>query len=90
MPIRRLDFGGTNPFGQGTYFRRVRMYMSGDVYGKTTFKIQLDFASSQLFKDVYVGLKKIWGSGGTLLSDASGVNAGIRSLGRGSVLGSAG
>ena len=64
------DFGGNklDAAGSGTYFRRVRLYMSGTVYSRTTFKVQVEFGKGDLaIKDVYVGLKGLWGSEGDLL-----------------------
>lgn len=41
----------------GTEFRRARLYVQGLIYGNTEYKLQLDFAGSQVaLKDVYVGL----------------------------------
>ncbi|NNF06809.1 MAG: porin [Candidatus Eisenbacteria bacterium] len=48
----------------GTEFRRVRMFLSGQIYSNVLFKAQLDFAGgSASFKDVYLGLKGVPGLG---------------------------
>ena len=41
----------------GTEFRRVRLRLSGLIYGNVEFKVQSDFAGGDTdFKDVYIGL----------------------------------
>jgi phosphate-selective porin OprO/OprP len=41
-------------------FRRVRFFMEGDVYGNVFYKVQIDFAGSDLaFKDVFLGISGI-------------------------------
>ena len=51
-----LGTGGSDNYQ--TEFRRVRFYMSGDIYGNAFYKVQLDFAGSDYsFKDVYLGIK---------------------------------
>ncbi len=47
-------------FGDGTEFRRARLYFSGTIYDDIDFKVQYDFAGGDAdFKDVYMGLKKV-------------------------------
>ncbi|MCH8903612.1 MAG: hypothetical protein IIA45_06840 [Bacteroidetes bacterium] len=44
----------------GTEFRRARMYTSGTMYERTSYKIEMDFAGGSVaFKDVYIDIKKI-------------------------------
>lgn len=43
----------------GTGFRSARLELEGDVYENIIWKYQMDFASSGLFKDVFVGYKGI-------------------------------
>lgn len=46
--------------GDGTEFRRARLYMEGEVYKNIKYKAQYDFAGQDAdFKDVYIELKKI-------------------------------
>ena len=63
------DFGGTKlaAAGNGSFFRRVRLYIGGTVYTRTIFAVQVEFAGGIAeFRNVYLGLTKLWGSGGTL------------------------
>ena len=44
----------------GTEFRRVRLYFSGDIYKDFFFKLQTDFAGGDVaLKDAYLGMKNI-------------------------------
>lgn len=44
----------------GAEFRRARLYVSGEVYENVEFKMQYDFAGSEVaFKDVYVAIGRI-------------------------------
>ena len=44
----------------GTEFRRVRLYMSGDVYKDYFYKVQVDFAGGNVaLKDAYLGMKNV-------------------------------
>ena len=44
----------------GTEFRRVRLYMGGDIYENVGYKIEFDYEGGEAnFKDVYIELKKI-------------------------------
>ena len=44
----------------GTEFRRVRLYFSGDIYKDFFFKLQTDFAGGNVaLKDAYIGAKNI-------------------------------
>ena len=52
----RRQFGR---IGDGTEFRRARLFMEGSVYGNIKYKFQYDFASSDPFKDAYIQLKKL-------------------------------
>ncbi len=53
--------------GEGTEFRRARLYMSGEMYDRVIFKAQYDFAGGDAdFKDVYIGMKNL-GPVGTVL-----------------------
>lgn len=46
--------------GDGTEFRRARLYMEGEVYTNIKYKAQYDFGGQDAdFKDVYIELKKI-------------------------------
>ena len=47
--------------GNGTEFRRARLFFSGTVYERLFFKAQYDFAAdgNSEFRDVYLGLKKL-------------------------------
>ena len=46
--------------GDGTEFRRVRLYMEGEIYDNITFKTQFDFVGlGSVFRDVYLELKNI-------------------------------
>ena len=45
--------------GDGTEFRRARLFMEGSVYGNVKYKFQYDFASSDPFKDAYIQVKKL-------------------------------
>jgi phosphate-selective porin OprO/OprP len=48
----------------GTEFRRARLYVSGLMYERVEFKVQLDFATGQaVFKDVYMGITQLPGIG---------------------------
>lgn len=48
----------------GTEFRRMRMYMSGQLYDNVTWKNQVDFANGVVaFKDVYIGIHNLPGVG---------------------------
>lgn len=43
-----------------TEFRSARLFLSGQVYGNTEFKFQLEFAGEEVsFKDFYIGIKDI-------------------------------
>ena len=45
--------------GDGTEFRRARLYMEGEVYKNIKYKAQYDFGGQDAdFKDVYIELKK--------------------------------
>ncbi|MEM7261533.1 MAG: porin [Planctomycetota bacterium] len=47
-------------FEDGTEFRRVRFAISGKVYERFVYKIQVDFADGDSdFRDVYIGLTKV-------------------------------
>lgn len=52
----RRQFGR---IGDGTEFRRARLFMEGSVYGNVKYKFQYDFASSDPFKDAYIQVKKL-------------------------------
>ena len=52
----RREFGR---IGDGTEFRRARLFMEGSVYGNIKYKFQYDFASSDPFKDAYIQVKKL-------------------------------
>lgn len=52
----RRQFGR---IGDGTEFRRARLFMEGSVYGNIKYKFQYDFASSDPFKDAYIQVKKL-------------------------------
>jgi phosphate-selective porin OprO and OprP len=57
--LRTMD-----PVEDGSEFRSTRLYVSGTIYENVEFKAQYDFASGSVnFKDVYVGLKRIPGTG---------------------------
>ncbi len=44
----------------GTEIRRARLFFSGDIYGNTNFKFQVDFAGDKVsLKDVYIGISDI-------------------------------
>ena len=46
--------------GDGTEFRRARLYMEGEIYKNIKYKAQYDFGGQDAdFKDVYIELKKI-------------------------------
>ncbi len=46
--------------GDGTEFRRARMYLEGEIYKNIKYKAQYDFGGQDAdFKDVYIELKKI-------------------------------
>jgi phosphate-selective porin OprO/OprP len=46
--------------GNGTEFRRARLYIQGDIYQNIQFKAEYDFAGSEVaFKDVYIQLKEV-------------------------------
>ncbi|NNE43287.1 MAG: porin [Gemmatimonadetes bacterium] len=48
----------------GTEFRRLRLYMAGQVNHNTLFKTQIDFAGAEVsIKDAYVGVKGLPGLG---------------------------
>ena len=47
-------------FGDGTEFRRARVYIAGTIYDNIDFKAQYDFAGGDAdFKDVYLGMSKL-------------------------------
>lgn len=52
----RTKFGR---IGDGSEFRRARLFMEGSVYGNIKYKMQYDFASSDPFKDAYIQVKKL-------------------------------
>ncbi len=52
----RRQFGR---IGDGSEFRRARLFMEGSVYGNIKYKFQYDFASSDPFKDAYIQIKKV-------------------------------
>ena len=57
---RSSDEFGDNVTLDSTYFRRVRLFVSGTIYKKFDFKVQVDFSKSTLaLKDVYGKLKEI-------------------------------
>ena len=41
----------------GTEIRQARLFVSGKMHDLISYKVQLDFASSSTFKDVYIGLE---------------------------------
>lgn len=41
----------------GTEIRQARLFMSGKMHDLISYKVQLDFASSSTFKDVYIGFE---------------------------------
>ncbi len=46
------------PVGEGTEFRRARIFVSGTIYGNVEFKAQYDFAGGDAdFNDVYIGFR---------------------------------
>ncbi|MEM7355418.1 MAG: porin [Acidobacteriota bacterium] len=48
--------------GDGFEFRRARLFFSGTIYDRVTFKANYDFTGGEAdFKDVYIGLKQDWG-----------------------------
>ena len=52
------------PVVNGTEFRRARLYVSGRMYDRVSFKAQYDFAGGAAgFKDVYIGIEKLPGVG---------------------------
>lgn len=49
---------GSNLEGDGTEFRRARVFLSGSIYDSVDFKMEYDFAGGDAdFKDVYLGLR---------------------------------
>jgi phosphate-selective porin OprO and OprP len=52
---------GTDPFMDGTGFRRLRLQVSGDMWYNTDYKIEVDFNSTSRpsFKDVYFTIKEL-------------------------------
>lgn len=53
------------PFSDGTEFRRIRLYASGEIFNRVEYKAQYDFASGSVqARDVWVGVKDIPGAGG--------------------------
>ena len=56
----RDGINGGESIGDGTEFRRARLYMEGEIYKNIKYKAQYDFAGQDAdFKDVYIELKKI-------------------------------
>ncbi|MFB3903974.1 MAG: OprO/OprP family phosphate-selective porin [Acidobacteriota bacterium] len=57
------DEGITQRVGEledGTEFRRARLFVSGLMYEKVEFKVQLDFATGEaVFRDVYMGITRL-------------------------------
>jgi phosphate-selective porin OprO/OprP len=53
--------GGTDPFVDGTGFRRLRLQASGEFWYNTDYKIELEFATTTrpAFKDVYFTIKEL-------------------------------
>jgi len=48
----------------GTEFRRARLFVSGFMYEKVEFRVQVDFATGEpAFKDVYMGITELPGFG---------------------------
>jgi len=48
----------------GTEFRRARLFVSGLMYEKVEFRVQMDFATGDaVFRDVYMGLTQLSGIG---------------------------
>ncbi len=48
--------------GDGFEFRRTRLFFSGTIYERISFKAQYDFAGGDAdFKDVWIGLNQDWG-----------------------------
>ncbi|MCA8978450.1 MAG: porin [Planctomycetes bacterium] len=54
----------TNPFVDGTEFRRARLEASGTLYDKVSFKASYDFASNPTtgFRDVWMGISDVVGT----------------------------
>lgn len=54
----------SNPFVDGTEFRRARLESSGTLYDKVTFKASYDFASNPTtgFRDVWMGINDVVGT----------------------------
>jgi len=62
-----------------TFFRRIRLAVSGTIYKNTIFKVQLDFAKAAVaLKDVFVGLKNL--GGGSFLAGHQKVPFGLDEL----------
>lgn len=56
-PDDDLDESMSGGNGEGTEFRRARLYMSGALYERAIFKAEYDFAPGSVsFADVYVGM----------------------------------
>jgi phosphate-selective porin OprO/OprP len=56
--LKRIVTPGSFDTGNGTEFRRARIYFAGTLYDQLFFKSQVDFAEGDVdFKDVYLGLK---------------------------------
>ena len=54
------NFNGTDESFNGSEFRRVRLFNSGQVYKHVKYKIQFDFAGEEIsFKDVYMEITKV-------------------------------
>ena len=54
------NFNGTKESFNGSEFRRVRLFNSGQVYKNVKYKIQFDFAGEEVsFKDVYMEITKV-------------------------------
>ena len=54
------NFNGTEESFNGSEFRRVRLFNSGQVYKNVKYKIQFDFAGEEVsFKDVYMEITKV-------------------------------
>jgi phosphate-selective porin OprO/OprP len=60
FPPRDSSTPSNNITEDGTFLRRVRLGVQGTVYKNTAFKIEVDFAKSNVeLRDVYVGLKNL-------------------------------
>jgi phosphate-selective porin OprO/OprP len=56
----RNGLGQDSAFVDGTEFRRARLGISGEIYERTIFKAEWDWAGGDsTFRDVYAGVKKI-------------------------------